>query len=249
MRSKTDEKNTCPACIETQAKIAPFKGSETNRYASLEAVSSVTTGPLSQADICGNKYLQLIVDAGTGWTTGEAMQTKASASDVILRALARLQLACETKVKRLHTDGAQEQYNDKLKKFLEEQGTIKSTTAPHSSSSNAFVERRMGIVFAAARAALKAAPAPLDHQRYWSFSALDAIDKANFLPLTRNGSFMPSPHTALKLHGHSVDEKDGPNHFLPYGQPGWIVNTARHKKKLEDRSTPANYLRCTNKEN
>ena len=73
IRSKTDATSTCPACIETQAKRALFKISETNRYAPLEAVSSDTTGPLSQADICGNKYLQLIVDAGTGWTTGEAM--------------------------------------------------------------------------------------------------------------------------------------------------------------------------------
>ena len=162
-------------------------------------MSSDTTGPLGQADICGNKYLQLIVDAGTGWTTGEDMQIKAYASDVILRALARLKLACETKFKRLHTDGAQEQYNDKLKKFLEDQGTTNSTTAPHSSSSNAFVERRMGVIFEAARAALKAAPAALDHQRYWSFAALDAIDKTNYLPLTRNGSFPPSPHTAMQL--------------------------------------------------
>lgn len=44
-----------------------------NSYAPLEAVSSDTTGPLSEAFICGNKYLQLIADAAIGWTTGEPM--------------------------------------------------------------------------------------------------------------------------------------------------------------------------------
>lgn len=112
-----------------------------------------------------NKYLYLIVDVGTGWTTGRAIIKKSDASDVILKTLELLQLAFNKKVQKLHTDGAQEQFNDKLKHFLEDKGTVKSTTAPNSSSSNAFVEHRMGIVFSAARAALKAASAPLNHQK------------------------------------------------------------------------------------
>ena len=120
---------------------------------------------------------------------------------MIIRVLVRLKLACNTKDERLHTDGAQVQYNDNLKSFLDEQGTVKSTTASHSSSANASVERRMGIVFSAARAALKAAPAPPNHNKYWSFAALDAIDKTDYLPMKRNGIFTPSPHTEMRLHG------------------------------------------------
>lgn len=119
----------------------------------------------------------------------------------------------------------------KIEKFLEEQGIVKSTTAPNSSSSNVFVERRMGIVFSAARSALKAAPPPLNNNQYWSFAALDAIDKSNYLPLTRDDALTPSPNTQMQLHGYCIDEKDGPDNFLPFGQAGWIINTAKNKKQ------------------
>lgn len=56
------------------------------------------------------------------------------ASDLIYRRLAILQLAYSRPLKRLHTDGAQEQYNEKLKNLSEHQGTIKSNKAPHSSA-------------------------------------------------------------------------------------------------------------------
>lgn len=35
---------------------------------------------------------------------------------------------------------------------------------------------------------------------------------------------------------------------LPFGKPGFIVNTKKFKKKLEERGAPANYLRCLSKE-
>lgn len=123
---------------------------------------------------------------------------------------------------KLHTDGAQEQCNDKLKNYLGAQGTTKSTEAPHSSSSNAFVKRRMLIVLAEARDALKAAPGPLKKNRFWSFAALDAIGNTNHLPIKRNRTFTPSPHTAMILHESKVDDKEGPNNFLPFGQQGCV---------------------------
>lgn len=106
-----------------------------------------------------------------------------------------------------------EQYNQKLKNFLETQGTTNSTTAPHSSESNAFVERRMGIIFAAAKAALKAASDPLNNNQFWSYSALDAINKTNYLPMKREGTFNPSPHTEMLLHGNKLTKGRAPTTF------------------------------------
>lgn len=117
---------------------------------------------------------------------------------------------------KFHTDEAQEQYNDKVKKFLEEEGKIKSKRAPHWSSSNAFEERRMGILFVVARAAL------MTHlkSRFWSFAALDAIDKTSYFLIKRDGTLSPSHPTAIMLHGNKGDDKEGPKSFLPYGQQG-----------------------------
>ena len=191
----------------------------------------------------------MIVDAGTGWTFGQPMKAKSEAAEVIHKALAKLQLACARPVKRLHSDGAQEQYCGRLKDFLDRQGKIKSTTAPFSSSSNAMVERRLGIIFGAARTALAAAPPPLNGSSFWSFAALDAIDKSNFLPFRRDNTLSASPHTLMQLHGHEIAEKEGPHNFLPFDLKGWIVNTEKHKKKLDKREHPAHYLRCMGKAN
>lgn len=145
------------------------------------------------------------------------MKKKYKAADVIHKALARLQLACSRPVKRLHSDGANEQYRGKLKDFLYKQGTAKSTTAPNSSSSNAMVERRLGIIFGSARSALAVAPPTLKKACFWSFAALDGIEKSNFLPFRRDGQLMASPNTQMELCEHETDEKEGPHNFFPFG--------------------------------
>ena len=57
---------SCDHCITGKVKRSEFKQLSPNRYAPLDAVSTDTAGPLSEADVCGNKYLQMQVDAGTG---------------------------------------------------------------------------------------------------------------------------------------------------------------------------------------
>lgn len=107
----------------------------------------------------------------------------------------------------------------------------------------------MGVIFSEARAALVPSPPPLNSKPYWSFSALDAVEKSNYLSLTRDGAIGSSPHTSMALHGHDMDNKKRSDNFLPYGQAGWVVNTEKNRKKLEHRATPANYLRCISKDN
>ena len=176
------------------------------------------------------------------------MKTKSGASGVIIRALARLQKLCGKSARRLHTDGAGEQDTPDVKEFLDKHGITHTKTAPGSSQANAIVERRFESIFAAARSALKAAPPPLNGKGYWSLAALDAIDKANYLPFKRQGNIVPSPHTAMQLHDCDTDELKGPQAFLPFGQPGFIVDTMKFKKKLQDRAVPANYVRCLSKD-
>ena len=151
---------SCEACILGKAKRKPFLNMSNNRYEPLEAVSSDTTGPIAQSDIDGNRFLQLIADAGTGHLSGEAMKTKGGAANVIIKALARLQVLCGRTAKRLNADGAGEEDTAPVKDFLLKHGIAHSKTAPGSSQSNAIVERRFESVFANAMDALKAAPPP-----------------------------------------------------------------------------------------
>lgn len=48
----------------------------------------------------------------------------------------------------------------------------------------------------------------------------------------------------MQLHGCDTDKLGGPQFFLPYGQPGFIVDTTKFKKKLQPRAVQANYSRC-----
>lgn len=136
------------------------------------------------------------------------------------------QLICRKTTKRMHTDGAREQYKTKLRKVLDDQGSINTQTDPHSSQANSLVKRQIEVIFAAARIALESTLEPLSLRSHWTFAALDAADKIKYLPLSRVGKIGPSPHTNMQLHGHEVERKDGPAKFLPFSQEGWIVNTS-----------------------
>lgn len=57
------------------------------------------------------------------------------------------------------------------------------------------MEGRFESGFGNALAAMLAAPPPLKSTDYWSLAALDSIDKANCMPLKRDGIIKLSPHT------------------------------------------------------
>lgn len=71
-----DDRLSCDACITDKAKRNPFVNITHNRYVPLEAVSPETTEPLAKEDLDGNKFLQLIYDAGSGYLSEVAMKKK-----------------------------------------------------------------------------------------------------------------------------------------------------------------------------
>lgn len=83
------------ACVTGKEKRRPFINKSASRYEPLDALSSGTIGPMTEEDIHGNKYLQLLYDSGKGFTMGELMKAKSSASNVIIRAWARMQMVCD----------------------------------------------------------------------------------------------------------------------------------------------------------
>lgn len=93
-----------------------------------------------------------------------------------------------------------------------------------------------------------AAPHPLNTKSYWSLAALDSIDKANYMLLKRHGYLQPFPHTAMQLNGCNTDILGGTHAFLPCGQAGFIVDTLKLHKKLDNRAVRANYIRCLTKD-
>lgn len=103
------EERSCPPCTTGKATRAPFNQESQIRYALLEALSSGTKGPISPSYSDGNKFIQLLVDACTGWTDAKLMRAKRGAGKAITHSLAKIQMLCNAKSKRLQTDGAKEQ--------------------------------------------------------------------------------------------------------------------------------------------
>lgn len=114
---------SCEACVTGKACWQLFINTTNNRYDPLEALSTDTTGPLSAADIEGNKYLQLLADVGGGWTDGHSVRAKSGAPEAILWSLPRLQLLSALPIKRLQSDNASEQDTKAFRNFLGHQGT------------------------------------------------------------------------------------------------------------------------------
>lgn len=73
----------------------------------LEAVSSDTKGPIIPADPEGNKFIQILVDACSGWTDIQMMHKKSEAGEALMKSLSKIQRLCQMNAKRLHTDGAE----------------------------------------------------------------------------------------------------------------------------------------------
>lgn len=99
----------CVPCASGKAKRAPFPNETTAPRLPLEAVSTETTGPIDPPDLDGNRYLQLIVDAVTGHTTGRLLQKKSEAAAAILAKIRRLHLAIGCTTKHYHSENAKGQ--------------------------------------------------------------------------------------------------------------------------------------------
>ena len=160
-RLPTQSRHPCVPCVLGKSKRAPFPSNNPPPLSPLDAVSTDTTGPITPTDIDGNRYLQIIVDAASGHTTGWPLKKKSEAADAILKTIRQLQTTLGKTVKRYHADNAGEQHTAELTTSLQKQGTTITTTAPNSSQQNAFAERRFSTIFNATRAALANSGLPM----------------------------------------------------------------------------------------
>lgn len=180
--------------------------------------------------------LQLVVDATSGHTQVFPMRKKSETADMILKAISKLELADGGSVKKYHSYNAKKQRSKKLLAELESKGAVVTSTASNSLEQNGFFKTRFGTLFAATRAAILESGLP---KTLWSAAYLDAIEKANWIPVKQTDGSYKS--TNSKIPGKETSTRA----FLPFGKHGYVVNTTSRKKKLDDRALKARYLRST----
>lgn len=99
----------------------------------LEVIGSDITGPVSPADINGNKYTQLFVDQAAGYCTGAALKKKVASG---YRNQKRNLVHPETRQRHrgMFPHGQRQGRNkQRYKKIFKQQGTAQYQTAPHGS--------------------------------------------------------------------------------------------------------------------
>jgi transposase InsO family protein len=225
----------CDPCHVGKQTRQPFRVSDDDYTDQpLQLIQTDTTGPIQPPGVEGHRYVQLVLDRGSGKVAAPLLRLKSEAAREVLRVIKRWQLQQNQSVKRYHADNAKELHQRSIVDALRDQGTIVSTTTPHSSQQNGALERRFRYFINAVRSALHAAHLP---QHYWTYALKDAVDKYNAMPQV-NGK--PSP---AKIFDNS---QAPPDYFLPFGQTGWVTVTS-HKAKLAPRATQMRYLCWTRK--
>lgn len=103
---------------------------QTNQRKPLDALSTDTIGSITPTDCRESRYLQLSVDAVSGLTIGKPIKTQFQDPALVVGQIRQLQTKIGTTTKRYHSDSAKELQSTALSKFLRNQGTILTPTAP-----------------------------------------------------------------------------------------------------------------------
>lgn len=72
---------TFPPCITGRSHTKPFPTNGTGEYKAFDSLGTYTTGPVTPPCEPGNKYVQNVLDAKTGWASGTAMKKNSVSID------------------------------------------------------------------------------------------------------------------------------------------------------------------------
>ncbi|CAI5970992.1 unnamed protein product [Closterium sp. NIES-64] len=175
----------CLPCVEGRQRAAPHSSSFPPTEAPLQTLHMDVWGPARVNGRGGERYLLLVVDDYSRYTTVFPLRTKGEVPAVLIpwiRAV-RLQLRrrfqTDLPVLRLHSDRGGEFASDLLRGFCQEEGITQSYTLPGSPQKNGVAERRIGLVMEIARTSLIHAAAP---HFLWPFAVRYAAQQLNLWP-------------------------------------------------------------------
>jgi hypothetical protein len=237
--------NDCTGCHEGRATRVLFptrvsgEAVELPALKPLDVVVTDTTGPIAPSVAPRKAYLQVAKDRETNLIAFIPLAARTDISAALCNLLASWQLTRGTITKRLHSDNAKEQISAAITTYLHAQGTSTTTNFPHSSAQNGAAERAIRTVITHVRCNNLTVGLP---ETLWPYADLDAVKNLNATP--RRATTDPSlrnisPHELF--YGIQLPTQ----HFLPFGQRGYVVHT-RPKTKLAPRSTLTRFLHAPN---
>ncbi|CAI7807361.1 unnamed protein product [Closterium sp. NIES-53] len=208
----------CLLCVEGRQRAAPHSFSFPPTTAPLQTLHMDVWGPARVSGQGCERYVLLVVDDYTRYTTVFPFRSKGEVVDVLIPWIRAVRLQLRKRFRQdlpilcPHSDRGGEFSSELLRNFCRAEGILQSFTLPASPQQNGIAERRIGLVMEVARTSMIHAAAP---HFLWPFAVRYATHQLNLWP--RSCAFVRDT-SADKLSARAI-----PCVFLrfPPDAPGW----------------------------
>ncbi|CAI7916838.1 unnamed protein product [Closterium sp. NIES-53] len=156
----------CLLCVEGRQRAAPHSSSFPPTTAPMQTLHIDVWGPGRVSGQGRERYILLVVDDYTWYTTTFPLRSKSEVFAVLIPWIRTVRLHLRElfgqvlPVLRLHSDRGGEFSSDLLREFCRGEGILQSFTLPDSPQQSGIVERRIGLVMEVARTSMIHAAAP-----------------------------------------------------------------------------------------
>ncbi|GJS90662.1 retrovirus-related pol polyprotein from transposon TNT 1-94 [Tanacetum coccineum] len=150
------------ACALGKSKKSSYqpKAEDTNQE-KLYLLHMDLCGPMHVESIIGKKYILVIVDDYSRFTSVRFLRSKDEAPEAIIKCIKNIQICLNVTVRNVQTDNGTEFVNQTLREFYEKVGISHETSVARTPQQNGVVERRNRTRVEAARTMLIFSKAPL----------------------------------------------------------------------------------------
>ncbi|CAI7913218.1 unnamed protein product [Closterium sp. NIES-53] len=142
----------CLPCVEGRQRAAPHSFSFPPTTAPLQTLHMDVWGPAHVSGQGRERYILLVVDDYTWYTTVFPLRSKGEVVDVLILWIRTIRLQLRERfgqdlpILRLHSDRGGEFSSNLLREFCRGEGILPSFTLPDSPQQNGIAERRIGLV-------------------------------------------------------------------------------------------------------
>ncbi|CAI7791891.1 unnamed protein product [Closterium sp. NIES-53] len=133
----------CTACVQSKLKQQPHRSSPSAAAQPLDLVHMDLWGPNPSPTRQGHRYLLVLVDDHSRYSSVSLLRTKADAPAAIIAWLERANTHFGRPVCRLHSNGGGEFLNNQVSSYCQSRGILQTYTLPHSPQQNGVAESRV----------------------------------------------------------------------------------------------------------
>ncbi|CAI7757037.1 unnamed protein product, partial [Closterium sp. NIES-54] len=226
---------TCVPCVEGRQRAAPHSSTFPPTEAPLQTLHMDVWGPARVRGQGHERYLLLVVDDYSRYTTVFPLCSKGEVTEVLIDLVrgARRQLSerfgSDLPVMHLHSDRGGEFSSDLLSAFCRAEGIHRTFTLLASPQQNGIAERRIGMVMDVARTSMIHAAGP---HFLWPFAVQYAAHQINLQPRVSLPETTPTLWWMGKVGDASV--------FRVWGSRAFLRDTSADK--LSSCAVPCVYL-------